>query len=175
MRLFISLPFDESVKKQITAVQDRLREICPKGNFTRPENFHLTLAFLGEIPHSRVEPICQVMDGVCFPSFPLAFERAGSFRRDNGDLWWIGAAPNPSLLQMQKSLAQGLEQAGFQIDKRKFLPHLTIARQVQGNPPNGKQLLQIPFSAPAEKICLMCSERTGGRLVYTELYQRRCQ
>ena len=175
MRLFIALPFDEPTKKQITGVQGRLREVCPKGNFTRQENFHLTLAFLGETPQSKVPAVCRVMDGVLFPPFSLAFERVGSFRRDNGDLWWIGAVPDPALLQMQKALAQGLEQAGFQIDKRKFVPHLTIARQVEGSPPNRKKLLPAAFSGPAEKICLMCSKRIDGRLVYTELYQRGCQ
>lgn len=175
MRLFIALPFDQVVKKQITAVQERLRELCPKGNFTRQENFHLTLAFLGEIPQNKVQNICRIMDGVSFPPFSLDFEGIGSFCRDKGNLWWIGAAPEPSLLEMQKALSKGLEQAGFQIDKRKFMPHLTIARQVEGNPPDRKKLLPAAFSASAEKICLMCSERIDGRLVYTELYQRSCQ
>ena len=52
MRLFIAINFDEETKQSIIAVQRRLRE-WGRGNFSHPENLHLTLAFLGETAPER--------------------------------------------------------------------------------------------------------------------------
>ena len=61
MRLFLAVNFDDATKHRIQAVQQRLREVA-QGDFSRPENLHLTLAFLGEVPAQKAAAACRAMD-----------------------------------------------------------------------------------------------------------------
>ena len=61
MRLFVAIEFDEKTKSKMIDVQDQLRAAVLHGNFSRPENLHLTLAFLGEVPEERVGGIIRAM------------------------------------------------------------------------------------------------------------------
>ena len=112
MRLFIAINFNEETKQNIIAVQRRLRE-WGRGNFSRPENLHLTLAFLGEIAPERVPAIRSVMDQITVPSLRLVFNHVGDFRQDGGDIWWISLEPDQALLALQKELHHNLQTQAF--------------------------------------------------------------
>ena len=86
MRLFIALLFDGQTIEKILAVQEQLRE-WGQGRFTRRENLHLTLTFLGEIPSDRVEAARRAMDRTTTPPLTLTFDHTGRFRQKEGDLW----------------------------------------------------------------------------------------
>lgn len=170
MRLFIAINFDEETKARLCGAQDRLRAVGA-GNFSHPENLHLTLAFLGETKPERLEEICALMDGLRFPRLQLSFDRVDSFSREGGELWWAGLAPNKELFALQKELAEGLRQAGFPIESRRFSPHITLARQLRlREAPDKARLLGTAFSTTADRLSLMRSERVAGRLTYTERY-----
>lgn len=170
MRLFIAINFDEETKQNIIAVQRRLRELG-RGNFSRPENLHLTLAFLGEVAPERVPAIRSVMDQLTVPSLHLVFDQVGYFRQDGGDIWWIGPEPNKALLALHKELYHRLIEAGFQLDNRRFSPHITLARQVElSKVPDESKLLWAPFATNTNTVSLMLSERVNGKLTYTEQY-----
>lgn len=170
MRLFISVNFDAQTVGHMLDVQKRLRA-AGKGNFTRPENLHLTLVFLGEVAPDRVKTIRRVMDGLDVPVLRLCFDRVGRFRRDGGDIWWIGLAENQELLRLQRQLGRRLTEAGFALESRGFSPHITLARQMRlETGPDCRAVLGEPFSARTESVSLMLSERVGGRLTYTEQY-----
>ena len=64
MRLFLAIDFDPAVKQQLSAVRDRLAQAASAGRFSRQENFHITLAFLGDIPPSRIPAIRSCMEEV---------------------------------------------------------------------------------------------------------------
>lgn len=170
MRLFIAVNFGGETKRNIIAVQERLRE-AGRGNFSRPENLHLTLAFLGEVAPDRVPAVRQAMDQTAIRPLALRFDHVGCFQRGGGDIWWIGFAENEALLEMRKELCGRLSAAGFVLESRRFSPHVTLAREVRlHRQPDRRALLGAPFSAHADAVSLMLSERIGGRLVYTEQY-----
>jgi len=172
MRLFIAINFDGETKENITKVQRRLGELG-HGNFSRPENLHLTLAFLDDVAPARAEAVRKAMD--CTPLRPmeLTFDHMGRFSRDSGDIWWIGLAENKALLELQKALSGHLDAGGFRLESRRFSPHITLAREVRlVSRPDGVALLDKPFATQAEAISLMCSQRTGGRLTYAEQYRK---
>ena len=173
MRLFISVNFDERTKQNILTVQRRLKQFGP-GRFSRPENFHLTLAFLGEVPEERVNEVKSAMERVTVPRMELVFGRTGCFRRNGGEIWWIGAEENESLSGLQHELMKELKAAGFKPDDRgRFRPHITLAREMRTGGIDTEKLLPQPFAAQAESIHLMLSHRPDGRLTYTELYEAR--
>ena len=170
MRLFVAVNFPPETVDAISALQVRLRGAEPRGNWSRRENLHLTLAFLGEQPRERLDAAREAMDAALFRPLTLVFDRLGRFRRGEGDIWWLGAAHNPALEAAQRRLARELAARGFALEERRFVPHLTLARRV---PPAGAEppgLEFAPVEAPAGRISLMLSERPGGKLTYTELY-----
>lgn len=171
MRLFVSINFDEKTKEKILTVQSRLRELG-RGNFSRLENLHLTLAFLGEVHPNRISVLCRAMNDTPFYPIKLTFDRVGRFKRDGGDIWWIGAAENKLLTDLQSTLSRNLAAQGFLLESRRFSPHITLAREVELQAvPDCTALLGDSFSADVNTMNLMCSERIDRKLTYTEQYK----
>ena len=170
MRLFIAINFDEETKNRIIEVQDRLRTLG-KGNFTRKDNMHLTLAFLGEVPGSDLDALKGVLDKLEVPEMNLEFSRTGCFKKDS-ELWWIGLKDNKDLSKLQGSLIELLKDAGFSPDNKKFKPHITLAREMHIGDVSSKEILPKPFGTKISSVSLMLSHRPNGKLTYTELYRR---
>lgn len=170
MRLFIAVNFDERTKDKIVSVQNKLKE-HGKGIFSFRENLHLTLAFLGEVSRKQVESVKKAMEQVHVPKMELTFDRTGCFKRRGSNTWWIGLRKNDALYKMQRELTAALRDAGFDIENRPYKPHLTIARKVMLHDKlNQDTLLGSQFSAEADTMSLMLSERINGKLTYSELY-----
>ena len=171
MRLFIAVNFDEEIKGRLLKIQGQLRSQCHKGNFTQAENFHITLAFLGETPGERLQDLFQIIGDVKFSAFDLCFSRTGCFTHSGKELWWVGAERGSighSLLEaIHSQLIDRLSDGGFNVDKRAFNAHITLAREVRHSDPI---LLDCPeITVPVRRISLMKSEHIRGFLTYTEL------
>ncbi len=162
MRLFIAVHFSSEVKKVLLDTIERMKELAVSGNFTRPENLHLTLAFIGET--NNVAAVRQIIDQSAVPSFEM---KVGGFGRF-GRLYWVGIEENPALASLAESLRNGLRAAGFPMEERAFRPHITLAREIVTD---GPLHIPVPKTAmTADRVSLMKSERIGGRLTYTEIY-----
>lgn len=103
MRLFVAINFDKQIKENISIIQSKLKERS-KGIYTPPENIHLTLVFLGEIPLKKIDCIKQAMNQMNVTSFKIHFNHIGHFKRNDGDIWWIGLRQNKKLIELQKNL-----------------------------------------------------------------------
>lgn len=165
MRLFIALPLPEEVRAAALGGIAALRRQGISANFTRPENLHVTLAFIGE--SNRTDALRRCIDGACGAPFALETAAPGRF----GELIWLGVRVSPPLAALERRLRAALSAEGFAVDSRAFRPHITLARGA-GNaaPPEVAKSVGI-----AEAVSLMKSERAGGRLVYTALYTRRME
>ena len=98
MRLFIAINFDDTELDAFEAARERLRAQAGAANYSRRENLHLTLAFPGRAAacaHGRDKRGHAEGDEER-PGFELRFDRAGRFRREGGDIWWLGAAESRS-------------------------------------------------------------------------------
>jgi 2'-5' RNA ligase len=166
MRLFIAINFNDGTRGGLLALRDELRSKSRSGNFSLPENLHLTLAFIGECDHARLAAAKAVVEAVRFEPFDVTVERVGSFR---GDTWWAGCHAAPRLLAVQRALSDGLREAGFAIENRKYNPHITLGREVVTDIEPWR--IQ-PFGETAGRIDLMKSERAGGRLTYTAVHSK---
>lgn len=175
MRLFIAINFTPQIKQSLCDTMQRLALYTQKGNFTLPENLHLTLAFLGEVPPNRLEAVKAAMNQVNAQAFPLCLQGVGRFVRQGGDILWVGIQKNNALLQLNRQLCASLAQAGFVLESREFRPHLTLAREVVLQPTfvqkDFEQTMPV-MNMQVEAFHLMLSERVKGKLTYTELYRR---
>jgi 2'-5' RNA ligase len=171
MRLFIAVNFSDDVKSRIVTIQNMIKEKSLKGNFSRLENLHLTMAFLGETPSKQVPLICSVMEKAsaqCGP-FSLDFTSTGFFRHSNKELWWIGADTDGSenVFKLRRLLEDGLREAGINFDERPFNAHITLGREIKHSSPI--ETPKVNISVPVDRICLMKSEHINGSLLYTEI------
>jgi 2'-5' RNA ligase len=167
MRLFAAINFNDNTVCGLLALRDELRAKSQRGNFSRPENLHLTLTFLGECDQKQFAAAKSAMDSVSFEPFDVTVERIGNFR---GDLWWAGCKATPLLLAVQRALSDSLRNAGFTIESRGYSPHITLGREVVTD----AEPWQIePFGETVSRIDLMKSERIGGKLTYTAIYAKQ--
>jgi len=169
MRLFIAINFEKETKNKLLSLRDELQSVSLRGNFSLPENIHLTLVFLGECDAKQTYAVKTAMDMVFFEPFEMEIERLGRFKRDDGDLWWVGMRESKPLLDLQRDLTDLLGQyvKGVTIDKRKYSPHITLGRKVAADT-NPRQIES--FGETVNRIDLMKSERINGKLTYTAIY-----
>ena len=125
MRLFLSVDFSDEIRQAWLDCQRSLQAQALSADLTRPENLHLTLAFIGETDNA--DGAIRAMNQISEPSLQLAVSGCGRF----GDLWWVGIEKNARLLRLSERLKQALVLEGFAIEKKKFKPHITIARRVR--------------------------------------------
>lgn len=130
-RLFIAVPIDESVKANLERVGTAA---SARGvSWVPPENMHVTLAFLGEVEESRVPEVEDAMydaaealdDGLT-----LRAQGLGGFPDEaKARVMWAGLTGDvPALIALQARVTQELRSAGFEVDAKRFRPHITLAR-----------------------------------------------
>lgn len=98
------------------------------GRLMRRETLHLTLAFLGDVSDERLAEVRRVADGVVGEAFDVALDRIGYWKH-NRILWAGGESPRLTLLA--KHLNDGLRAAGFRLDGRPFVAHMTLLRDAR--------------------------------------------
>ena len=133
-RVFIAIELPADVREQIIEHSDHLRRELPevRASWTRAENLHLTLKFLGNIPVARISALSDATEAAVriVSPFPLIISGSGIFPpRGRPNVLWIGIEdPSQKLHQLYSALEDGCAEAGFEREARTYHPHLTIAR-----------------------------------------------
>lgn len=162
MRLFIAIPMSHRIRSELIGVQMQMKKLGYQGNFTRKENLHMTLAFLGE--RDDPEHILEVIKVVTLPEITLTFSGIGNF----GDIIWLGVEQNDALNQYVCELRNELKEHSICFDEKAFKAHITLSRNTKC--PKVKTVRFSKLSMPVERIVLMCSERDKeGTLIYREM------
>ena len=165
MRLFIAVNFTQETKNRLAALSVALQSRSTQGNFCAPDNFHLTLAFLGECGVKQAREAEYIVEHTYFDSFLLTVDHFGRFIKGT-DIWWAGIKKTNDLVDLHQKVNKKLINASFILDNRPFSPHITLGREVITNIYPWKI---EPFHQDVNCIHLMKSERIGGRLTYTSL------
>ena len=151
MRLFIALELPEETRAAVNRDAREIAQRWTSGRLTAPENYHLTLAFLGEVPADRLAAVTEAMEACPSPPLALAVDEPGRFRQRDGDVIWRKIRGGNALASLQRRLARELERRGFSLEKRPYVPHLTVARKAvfpgDALPGAWEGWESIPFSA----------------------------
>jgi len=166
MRLFIAINFNNETRAQLHSLSDDLRSCSKRGNFTIMENMHLTLVFIGECSPKKLDKVKAILDTVTFKPFVVTIERLGTFSR--GTLWWAGLREDKPLMDLQHEIEYKFALCGFEMDGRKYHPHITLGREVLTD--TAPWAIE-PFGETVTSIELMKSERINGKLTYTAIYK----
>ena len=162
MRLFIALQFDEVVLDALADLQEDLRSQGITGNFTKRENLHITLAFIGE--YGNPNTVLDAMETVDFEPVTINFNGIGMFR----DLFWIGIEDNPGLVGYVKRLRRELANEGIPFDRKRFSPHVTLVRKYRNRNDALLPQIEIPTET-VRRVSLMQSIRGKHGMVYAEI------
>lgn len=123
IRAFLALQLPDTVISGLIRIQAAL----PLTRAVPPENLHLTLVFLGEHPEPILEGLHDDLTALRLPGFDLQFSGIDHF---GADIRQVHAtlAPQPALTALQAKLAQTAHRAGIALDRRRYVPHVTLSR-----------------------------------------------
>lgn len=124
MRLFIGLPIPSELAEALT-LPARAIEL-PKGRWTKPENIHLTLVFLGEVAEPTLQPIERELSELTFARFQLKVTSLSTFPR--AGVLFAEVELTRALLQLQSKVAASMARCGFAPEDCPYHPHITLAR-----------------------------------------------
>ncbi len=124
MRAFVAIDLPDPVRTALEAVQEAL----PVGRAVDPDQLHLTLAFLGEQPIDRLEAAHEALEGVAGAPFDLRLRGLGVFDGRRPTVVWAGVAEDGPLRALRSRVLSALHGAGLPLERRRFRPHVTIAR-----------------------------------------------
>ena len=178
MRTFIAIGFPEEIQEYLTEIQQRILNHCKKGNPTKLENLHVTLRFLGEVKPADLDLIKEAMAEAAFytKAFSIRLGNIGFFQRQGSCIPWVGLANEKPLEKLFYSLEKSLGRQGFPREKRKFSPHITLAREAVlfTRAEELKKIITVdPKPIEVNQIQLMESLREKGSLVYRPLYTQK--
>lgn len=137
MRLFISISIPEVLKNSLSLDIASLSKTPFPFRWTKPETWHFTLKFLGEVDGSKIDGLRDALKKVVLSrKSALAFEaalseRLGGFPRlgPNSKVIWVGLSKGePEMNAIAKSLELALNEPGFANETKPFRPHLTLSR-----------------------------------------------
>jgi RNA 2',3'-cyclic 3'-phosphodiesterase len=147
MRLFFCVPLPQEVKDRALRALGPARRAAGDGpiSWTKPDQMHLTLAFLGEQPPEALERLYGAA-GPCseLKVFEASLSGAGAFPNPRrAHVIWLGIAEGGSELSaLAERLCSGLQAAGFELETRPFRPHLTVARVKRGGERDAERALR---------------------------------
>ncbi len=122
-RLFVALSMPTDVKDALSTMQFGVDGAC----WRPPENFHMTLSFIGEVDRHGMDAAIDVLSGIEAPSFDMRLSGMGFFGSRKPRAIWAGITPSSDLTHLQRKVDGALRCKGFEIDTRKFTPHVTLA------------------------------------------------
>jgi 2'-5' RNA ligase len=131
MRLFVALNLPKKERDRIHRASRALRDQEMPVRWVVPDNYHLTLKFLGEVRGDRVGRIDEILARVAAGCQPFSAGLGGfgafpSVRRPR--VLWLGVEPSPALRCLKQDVEWGLADLGFERETRAFHPHLTLGR-----------------------------------------------
>ena len=125
MRLFVALDLPFELRQRLADLSVGLQG----ARWVPPENFHITLRFIGEMPSHKAEEIDLALAGLRARGFELTMAGVGTLEKGGRvSALWAGVERNPALEHLQGKIETALERAGLPRERRRFAPHVTLAR-----------------------------------------------
>ena len=159
-RLFFALWPTESVRLDLNQLSQLVNQTPGMvGKIVSPVNWHITLAFLGNINVATKPCLEQAATTIKVQRFNLSLDQLGYWPKKH--ILWLGTSQMPATLaQLVTQLTTALSSCGYQPENRPFHAHITLMRKVN----RIKNLPNItPITWSVEDFCLVRSTlATGG-------------
>jgi 2'-5' RNA ligase len=125
MRLFVALTLPEFLRAQLAALAGGI----PGARWTPPDNYHLTLRFIGEVQSWQAQDIDDALAALRTRPFELTVAGVGTFDRDGRvTAVWAKVERTERLAHLQQKIETALQRVGLAPERRRFAPHITLGR-----------------------------------------------
>ncbi len=127
---FFAAVIPDHIKKTIFEEMSKKQHLFKR--YTHPEDYHLTLAFIGLAEETALQKACDNIkkSTELISPFSISLASFGTFGNKKAPrVFWVGTDEPKPLFQLQKQVAIGCREAGLQIDEKPFRPHITTARK----------------------------------------------
>ena len=182
IRCFVAVDVEDGeLVSHIVRLQRDLTETGARLKLIEPENLHVTLAFIGEVPPPLVERAKAALSKVSFPRFRVSFAGVGAFPNPGRPrVVWIGVREGrEELTELARLVRARLREENVPFDKKEFVPHLTVARVKGGGGALAGVLKKLQaFSAgnmTVTTVRLKKSTLTPRGPIYETLYERELE
>ncbi len=134
LRLFLAIPIPETVRTELRRLQLESQPLLPPRvvRWARPEQFHLTLKFLGNVPAADTAALSEAVRAVCADAPPLRLraESVGFFPTEfSPRVFWVEIKSlDGRLMEFQRQLEAAVERFWEKPEAKKFTAHVTLAR-----------------------------------------------
>lgn len=169
MRLFSAVGVPDAIAQALSLFRGGL----PDAKWVEPADFHVTLAFFGEIDGRAAEELAASLDEIDVKSFEVSLDRLGVFGADRPHAIVALARKTPALLALEASHRAVMQKLGIGDQARKYTPHVTLARLRRV--PAGdvaewisRQPAFAPLTWRAERFALYSSRTSRGGGPYVE-------
>ena len=126
MRLFVGLAVDEAVKETLERLTLRLRAKDDGMRWSTPDQWHVTLVFLGEVEDEARARLVRELAEVRQPALELRMQQLGVFER--AGILHAEVEVSPELLRLHEAVAAAVRRVGLDFEKRPYRAHITLAR-----------------------------------------------
>ncbi len=181
IRAFVAVEINDAIRSALIRMQRRLALAQGHVSWTRPENIHCTMLFLGDVPAAGIPAVAEAVTAAAAAARSCALEAAGlgCFGPPRAPrIIWAGLQPAAPLAEIYRQLCRAMpcEGAAAGEQDQKFHPHLTIGRVRSAR--NADRLLEaVSRNAAAvfgaltvERIYLMESRLGPGGPIYAPLH-----
>ncbi|MCG0276068.1 MAG: RNA 2',3'-cyclic phosphodiesterase [Thermosediminibacteraceae bacterium] len=176
IRCFISIELDPVTRKSVSQFVDKLRFL--RGiKWVNAENYHITLAFMGELPVDKVPLVCDALNGISSRHRPFILNlRSSGFFPDtkNPKVFWIGIEKNNELYRLKEDIDKTLRALNIDFDPKPFSPHLTLGRiksPFEFDPKLIPREADFSASFTVKELYFMKSQLFKEGPVYTEIFK----
>jgi 2'-5' RNA ligase len=178
MRLFLATTFPGEVLRALNERVVSVRPKLPPASWVRPETQHLTFAFLGEQDEAAMERLVPLVCARLKPvaRFEATLRGCGFFPNPrHARVGWVGAEPVERFNEIAKAVRDAVKEAGVELDRSEFRPHLTLMRMREGWPPLSIEIFNKalrdfasqPF--PVDRVTLYSSKLSPKGAEHTAL------
>jgi len=123
-RLFSAIEIPRSIAERLTM----LRSGLSGARWIDPENYHLTLRFIGDVDGATARDFTNALGAIDVPPFELKLRGLGSFGGNKPRAIFADLAPCEALETLQRAHERAAREAGLPPESRNFKPHVTLAR-----------------------------------------------
>lgn len=124
IRLFTGLEIPAPAAERLCTLQSGLQN----ARWISPENFHITLRFIGDVSEDTAFEIDEALSQIHAQPFDLHLDSLGSFGHSKPHALWAGVAESEPLRALQARQEITLQKLGLTPEPRKYTPHVTLAR-----------------------------------------------
>jgi 2'-5' RNA ligase len=172
-RIFTGLEIPSDVAASLATLRGGL----PGARWVDPENYHLTLRFIGDVDDAIAHEVLSLLGRVRRPALNLRFDAVSSFggRRPRAVVALV--AQTPALMELQAEHERLMQRVGLEPEGRKYSPHVTLARlrdassrQVADYLSTRALIRPLPFAASRFVLFSSRASVGGGPYIIEQAY-----